>query len=80
MCSGLLGGFSADKIIQVLNCTGYLNNPKTAFNRLLETAQLIIDAMAQDQLKPGKPGWKSVVNVRLMHAQARKHVHSFSLF
>jgi hypothetical protein len=51
------------------------DNPR---RRILETGQMIIEAMTPGALEPGKRGYRAVRHVRLMHAAVRHtllHVH-----
>ncbi|KAI0218979.1 hypothetical protein L0F63_002991, partial [Massospora cicadina] len=70
----LISDFAVASIVRVLTCTGYLANPKSAYRRGAETAYMVRSVMDRNQLLPWKDGWRSVVAVRLMHAQARQHV------
>ena len=69
----LVGGFGAPLICRVLSATGYLSGcGGGAYRRLLETAVMVIDCMAEDALVPGSgDGWKGVLAVRLLHAEVR---------
>ncbi|KAJ9060796.1 hypothetical protein DSO57_1026935 [Entomophthora muscae] len=72
--ASLIGGFGARRIVSTLRCTNYLGREDTARRRLMETALMVCDVMSFDMLRPGNYGWRSAVNVRLMHAQVRRHV------
>ncbi|KAI0243993.1 hypothetical protein L0F63_004280 [Massospora cicadina] len=73
MNHSLISDFAVSSIVRVLTCTGYLANPKSAYRRGVETAYMVSSAMERTQLVPWGRGWRSVVGVRLMHAQARQH-------
>lgn len=54
-------------------------NPR---RRILETGQMIIEAMTPGSLEPGKRGYQAVRHVRLMHAAVRHtllHVHDLPI-
>ena len=71
----LILGFSAPKILKVLDCTGYLiTNEYSTMTRLHETMEMIVDILEKDALHPGKNGWKSVLKVRFLHSRVRKHI------
>ena len=72
----LIGGFSAPKIISVLDKTGYLSRSglDTTYKRLNETMDMVVDCLEEDNaLKPECKGWYSVLKVRLLHAGALSH-------
>lgn len=71
----LISDFTVSSIVGVLTCTGYLASPKSAFRRSVETAFMVNCAMQRNQLKPGGSAWRSIIETRLMHAQARRHVN-----
>ncbi|HYZ93910.1 MAG TPA: oxygenase MpaB family protein [Actinomycetota bacterium] len=61
--------YAARKGVQVLHLTARLvSNPQ---RRLVETAQMVIDAMSPDGLKPGRRGYETSRRVRLMHSGIR---------
>jgi hypothetical protein len=73
----LLGGFSAPKIVSVLDETGYLTKARDlTWRRLLETMQMVVSCVDinDNTMKPGNSGWKSVIKVRLLHARVRNNV------
>ena len=71
----LIGGFSAPKILKVLDCTGYLmTNEYSTMTRIQETMEMIVDILEKDAMHPGQNGWKSVVKVRFLHSRIRKHI------
>ena len=73
--SSLIGGFSAPKIVKVLDCTGYLmTNEYSTMKRLKETLEMVVDVLEKDALYPGCSAWKSVLKVRLLHSRVRKHI------
>lgn len=73
----LLGGFSAPKIISVLESTGYLSSHvDSTYKRLLETHVMIVNCLEKDSLQLHRLGWKSVIKVRLLHARVRKIILS----
>ncbi|KAJ3217035.1 hypothetical protein HDU67_008593 [Dinochytrium kinnereticum] len=68
----LAGGFGVPRIDAVLISTGYLSDPKRSYQRLLETTQMITDAMLPGELtKIGGRGWLHVLkNTTLLSFQA----------
>jgi len=68
----LTGGFGAPKINAVLERTGYLTRGNRVMRRLSETLQMVLDCLPLHALRPGVgSGWRSVLNVRLLHAGVR---------
>ncbi|CAE6528581.1 unnamed protein product [Rhizoctonia solani] len=101
----LAGGFASARITRVLHAVSYLVPAKSSkageysitpatsdrtFKRLLETLQMVLDAMGGNtslveregksvklgvhDLTPGEEGWRSVVRVRLLHGVARRRI------
>ncbi|KAJ1311231.1 hypothetical protein OPQ81_009731 [Rhizoctonia solani] len=101
----LAGGFASARITRVLHAVSYLVPGKSSksgeysitqatndrtFKRLLETLQMVLDAMGGNtslveregralkpdvhELIPGEEGWRSVVRVRLLHGVARRRI------
>ncbi|KAH7344792.1 hypothetical protein B0J17DRAFT_15315 [Rhizoctonia solani] len=101
----LAGGFASARITRVLHAVSYLVPGKSSkageysiteatndrtFKRLLETLQMVLDAMGGNtslveregkaishdvhDLVPGQEGWRSVVRVRLLHGVARRRI------
>ena len=67
----LAGGFAADRMNQVLIKTGHLASSKITKQRVLETAQMILDIMQPNGLDVDNRGWRAVLVTRLIHAQVR---------
>lgn len=71
----LVGGFGSPRINAVLGCTGYLaaGSRDTVYRRLIETLAMIVDCFdgGPDAMLPGGKGWRSALNVRLLHAAVR---------
>jgi hypothetical protein len=66
--------YAAWRGVQVLHLTArLLSNPQ---RRLVETAQMVIDAMSPDGLVAGGRGYKTVRHVRLMHSGIRSLIES----
>ncbi len=57
---------------RVLVHTGRLRGQ--VLRRLYETATLVRDVLEADALKPGAPGWRSVLRVRILHALVRRSI------
>jgi hypothetical protein len=73
----LIGGFSAPKIVKVLDQTAYLTKGSfdATFKRLNETLEMILDSIEEpDNLKIGKRGWYSVLKVRFLHCKVRERI------
>ena len=68
----LVGGFAAPAIVKTLKRTGQLCPPeatrKIARRRVLRTLGMVERAMCGG-LRPGEPGWRAVVDTRIVHAQ-----------
>ncbi|KAG9324409.1 hypothetical protein KVV02_004429 [Mortierella alpina] len=75
----LAGGFSIPKITKVLNSTGYLSGKRTK-ERVLETSQFVLDVVhSLDNLQPGSgTAWKSIIQVRFLHAGVRSRLSKIS--
>jgi hypothetical protein len=69
-CYSLPAAYAAHAGVQVLAQTGFLESHPT--RRLIETAQMVVDAMRPGGLEPGGPGVRTVRKVRLMHAAIRE--------
>ena len=70
----LIGGFSAPKIVKVLDATAYMTTQKydNTWRRLNETFEMVVDCLEDPEgLKPGRSGWKSVLRVRFLHTRVR---------
>ncbi|WP_224372876.1 oxygenase MpaB family protein [Hyalangium versicolor] len=65
----LPASYAARRGVQVLYRTGYLH--KHAVRRVFETAQMVVDVMAEGGLEPDGRGVRTVQKVRLMHAAVR---------
>lgn len=78
----LIGGFSAPKIIAVLDKTGYLTkgSRNSTYRRLNETLEMVVDCIEDDDaLREGNRGWQSVLKVRLLHARVRHRILTASM-
>ena len=70
----LIGGFSAPKIVKVLDATSYMTtqNCDATWRRLNETFEMVVDCIEDSEcMKPGQNGWKSVLKVRFLHSRVR---------
>jgi hypothetical protein len=79
--AGLLGGISLGLCSLVHGYAAPAGNKPLAFSgrlkeradrRLAETGRFVTDVTQLGGLQPGAPGWRSVLRVRLMHAQVRR--------
>ncbi len=61
--------YAARGIARVLGLTRRLEN--TAERRVYETAQMVVDALTEDGMLPGRNGVRAAQRVRLMHAAIR---------
>jgi len=70
----LLGGFGANRVVEVLARTGGFS-VKVARRRLFETTQHILECTKSiDSIKPGGAGFASSLRVRLLHAAVRQRI------
>lgn len=72
----LVPGFSIPKIAAVLSATKYLAPPSTreqVTNRLMDTGAFLCASMTEDIL-PGGQGWRTALQVRLLHAKVRRRL------
>ncbi|KAI1319018.1 hypothetical protein EDD11_005216 [Mortierella claussenii] len=77
----LAGGFAIPKISRVLGSTGYLTGSgKKVRRRICETSQFVVDVMhSLAYLQPGTGvAWKSIIQVRLLHAGVRSRLVKIS--
>jgi uncharacterized protein (DUF2236 family) len=72
-CASLPSCYAAAKGVQVLHLTARLETD--AHRRIVETGQMIVDAMAPGGLAIGGRGLRSAQKVRLMHASVRYLIH-----
>jgi hypothetical protein len=79
--AGLLGGISLGLCSLVHGYAAPAGNKPLAFSgrlkqradrRLAETGRFVTEVTQLGGLRPGAPGWRSVLRVRLMHAQVRR--------
>eukprot|EP00605_Chrysophyceae_sp_TOSAG23-4_P001745 GSChrysophyteH1.ASY1.ANO1.1932.1 assembled CDS len=73
----LIGGFSAPKIVKVLDATGYLtkSDRDSTWKRLNETIEMVVDCLSSDDaLEPEGVGWWSVLKVRMLHSRVRRRL------
>ncbi|MDM4770580.1 oxygenase MpaB family protein [Solimonas sp. SE-A11] len=69
---GLMAGYQAGAINRSLVLTGALQ--KGAQRRVAETTKWWIDATRPGGMERGAPGWRSTLQVRLIHAMVRRHL------
>jgi len=69
---GLMAGYQAGAINRTLVLTGALQ--KGAQRRVAETTKWWIDATRPGGMARGAPGWRSTLQVRLIHAMVRRHL------
>ena len=76
----LIGGFSAPKIVKVLDSTRYLTeHEKRTWRRLNETFDMVLACLeTASALTVGGEGWKAVLRVRLLHSSVRIRILSSS--
>lgn len=79
--AGLLGGIALGLCSLVHGYAAPAGNKPLAFSgrlkeradrRLAETGKFVADVTEREGLRPGARGWRSVLRVRLMHAQVRR--------
>src|SRR5690606_6257009 len=71
-CYSLPAAYAAADGVQVIHRSRRLQDD--ARRRVIETAQMVINAMSPGALEPGAVGHRSAVKVRLMHGLVRRHV------
>lgn len=69
---GLMAGYQASAINRTLVLTGALQ--KGAQRRTAETTKWWIDVTRPGGMERGAPGWRSTLQVRLIHAMVRRHL------
>lgn len=63
-------------MVGVVNATGMLNDadPKANKQRLERTSRFVINLTTPGRIEPGRDGWVSILQVRLLHAAVRQYV------
>ncbi|TVP56784.1 MAG: DUF2236 domain-containing protein [Halomonadaceae bacterium] len=69
---GLMAGYQASAINQTLVMTGALESG--AAKRVAETTKWWMDCTSARSLEPGAPGYRSTLQVRLIHALVRRNL------
>jgi len=72
LVSSLVEGYSLSKAAHVLVATGRLH--QDVLRRIYETGQMTHNMLIPDGLKPGAPGHRTIMEVRLLHAMVRKYL------
>jgi uncharacterized protein (DUF2236 family) len=71
----LIESYSGSRDNKVLVMSGRLSH-RTAFRRMVETANFTMDTVARGGLRPGARGRRGVLSVRLLHARVRSLCHA----
>lgn len=72
LVSSLVEGYSLSKAAHVLVATGRLH--QDVLRRIYETGQMTHNMLIPGGLKPGAPGHRTIMEVRLLHAMVRKYL------
>ena len=75
LVGGLAEGAGLNKASEVLAATGRFK-PEKIIKRLYETGQMTHNSQAPGGLRPGGPGHRTLMEVRLLHAMVRRHLLS----
>lgn len=75
LVGGLAEGAGLNKASEVLAATGRFK-PEKVIKRLYETGQMTHNSQAPNGLRPGGPGHRTIMEVRLLHAMVRRHLLS----
>ena len=73
LVGGLAEGAGLNKASEVLAATGRFK-PEKVIKRLYETGQMTHNSQAPNGLRPGGPGHRTIMEVRLLHAMVRRHL------
>jgi hypothetical protein len=71
-CASLPAGYASPRGARVLALTGRLGDAPV--RRIAETAQFLVDVMAENGLDRGRPGYEDIQRVRTMHAAVRHFI------
>lgn len=71
-CGSLPSGYASPRGARVLTLTGRLGDAPV--RRIAETAQFLVDVMAEGGLERGRPGYEDIQRVRTMHAAVRHFI------
>lgn len=72
LVSSLVEGYSLSKAAHVLISTGRLH--QDVLTRVYETSQMTHNISVPDGIRPGHPGHRTMMEVRLLHAMVRKYL------
>lgn len=72
LVSSLVEGYSLSKAAHVLVATGRLQ--QDVLKRVYETSQMTHNISVPDGIRPGQPGHRTMMEVRLLHAMVRKYL------
>ena len=72
LVSSLVEGYSLSKAAHVLIATGRLH--QDVLKRIYETSQMSHNINVPNGIKPGQPGHRTIMEVRLLHAMVRKYL------
>lgn len=72
LVSSLVEGYSLSKAAHVLISTGRLH--QDVLKRVYETSQMTHNINVPDGIRPGHPGHRTIMEVRLLHAMVRKYL------
>ncbi|MCH8541946.1 MAG: DUF2236 domain-containing protein [Alcanivorax sp.] len=72
LVSSLVEGYSLSKAAHVLIATGRLH--QDVLRRVYETSQMSHNMNVPGNLRPGEPGHRTIMEVRLLHAMVRKYL------
>ena len=72
LVSSLVEGYSLSKAAHVLISTGRLH--QDVLKRVYETSQMTHNISVPDGIRPGQPGHRTMMEVRLLHAMVRKYL------
>ncbi len=72
LVSSLVEGYSLSKAAHVLIATGRLH--QDVLKRVYETSQMSHNINVPNGIKPGQPGHRTIMEVRLLHAMVRKYL------
>jgi hypothetical protein len=78
-CASLPTAYAAARGARVLAATGRTKGPELE-RRVNETAQFVLDVLAEGGFEPHGSALRAIQKVRLMHAAVRRHVVALTLF
>ncbi|HAN32679.1 MAG TPA: hypothetical protein DCQ06_13885 [Myxococcales bacterium] len=72
LLGGMIESYTNPHIAEVLTYSGRL--VESSRRRIMETGQMVYDTHLPDGLRPGAQGWRTLLQIRLLHGHIRFHL------